>query len=234
MVWILCLLLLALWKYDTKGKKFLWAAVVVLMLFSNNGLLQLTLQWWEPMPVQLEQSYEKAVVLGGYVSENPLAADAYPEFGERPERLTHALALYEADKVNKLIFTGGSGGILHDHKSEALVVGDFLQSLGYDGNDFILEPEALNTHENATQSAIFIEEGETIVLVTSAWHMKRAAACFRKQGIDVVPFPVDYMQSLSPLYPTDFLLPKPAVLWHWEIIIKEWVGYLVYRLRGYV
>ena len=191
-------------------------------------------QWWEPLPVTLEKRYEKAVVLGGYLSENSLAESAYPEFGERPERLTHALALYEENKVGKLIFTGGSGGILHEQKAEAIVVGEFLEQLGYTMEDFVLESAALNTHENATNSAAFIDDGEAVVLITSAWHMARAAACFRKEGIEVVPYPVDYMQSLSPLYPTDFLLPKPAVLWHWEILIKEWIGYWVYRLKGYV
>ena len=228
-VWILLLLLLATWKYGLRGKKYLWAALTCFLLFSNNGLLQLTLKWWEPLPIELEKHYDKAVVLGGYISENPLATNAYPEFGERPERLTHALALYQEDKVSKLIFTGGSGGVMHEQKAEAVVVGEFLEKLGYSMDNFILEPEALNTHENATKCV-----QETVVLVTSAWHMTRAAACFRKQGINIVPYPVDYMQSLTPLYPADFLLPKPAVLWHWEILIKEWVGYFVYWLKGYV
>lgn len=233
-VWILLLLLLAIWKYPTNGKRYLWAALGLFWMFGNNALLQLSLKYWEPLPVKLEQVYDKGVVLGGYLSDNPLGADAFPEFGERPERLTHALALYEANQVRKLIFSGGSGGILHDQPAEATIVGEFLKALGYTLEDFILEPEALNTHENATKSAPFIEAGETVVLITSAWHMPRAQACFAKQGINTIAYPVDYMQSLTTLYPTDYLLPKPYTLWHWEILIKEWVGYVAYWMKGYV
>lgn len=233
-VWVMFLLIMALWKYRQQGKKYLLMAFSVFMFFGNTAILQLTLNWWEPMPVTLEEHYNKAVVLGGYVAANPLGEKAFPEFGERAERLTHALALYEQGLVDTLVFSGGSGGILHEQPAEARVVEQYVQQLGYATHNFIFEDEAINTHENATKSAPFIKEGETVVLITSAWHMYRSAACFAKVGIRVVPYPVDYMQSLTPLYPTDYLLPKPATLWHWEMLIKEWVGYIVYWGKGYV
>ncbi len=233
-VWVMLLLLLAIWKYQRNGRKYLVAAFSIFMILGNNALLQLTLRWWEPLPVELTKSYSQAVVLGGYLSENTLRENALPEFGERAERLTHALALYQEGKVKNLIFSGGSGGILHEQIAEATVVKSFVQQLGYPISDFIFEDEAINTHENATKSVAFIDKDEPVVLITSAWHMYRSIACFNKEGIEVIPYPVDYMQSLSPLYPTDYFLPKPAVLWHWEILIKEWVGLLIYKMKGYI
>lgn len=233
-VWVMLLLLLAIWKYQANGRKYLIAAFAVFMIFGNNALLQLTLKWWEPLPVALSESYSTAVVLGGYLSDNPLRENALPEFGERAERLTHALALYQKGQVEHLIFSGGSGGILHQQMAEAKVVEIFVQELGYPIGDFTFEDQAINTHENATKSAVFIDETEPVVLITSAWHMYRSQACFAKEEIKAIPYPVDYMQSLSPLYPTDYLLPKPATLWHWEILIKEWMGVIVYKMKGYI
>lgn len=233
-VWVLALLILGFWTYPKRGLRYFKWALVVFCLFGNTAILHTVVKWWEPEPVKLEHRYHVGVVLGGYMSDNRLASFLQPEYGERMERPLHAIALFNEGRVDSLLFTGGSGGVLHKQRAEADVLKDHLTALGLENSKFIYENEAVNTHENATKTALLINKADTLVLISSAWHLPRAAACFRQQGMKVLPYPVDFMQEMSPLYPTDYLLPKPYALWHWELLIKEWVGYVVYDMKGYL
>ncbi len=56
------------------------------------------------------------------------------------------------------------------------------------------EARSADTWENAAFSAELLRAADvrTVLLVTSAWHMPRAAWCFRAHGIDVVPAPTGF------------------------------------------
>ena len=94
-----------------------------------------------------------------------------------------------------------------------------------------------NTHENALflkplLTQIF-RDGK-FILITSAAHMKRAGACFHKQGIPVLLFSTD-RYSGPVKYDFDYLfLPSSATLFNWEKLIHEWVGMIGYLIMGYV
>jgi uncharacterized SAM-binding protein YcdF (DUF218 family) len=93
------------------------------------------------------------------------------------------------------------------------------------------EDRSADTHENARFSAALLKQDgvRTILLVTSAWHMPRAVACFQAAGLTVVAAP------------TGFRSPSPgATAWipHWHglrdscLALHEWTGRLVYTVRG--
>ena len=81
-------------------------------------------------------------------------------------------------------------------------------------------------------------EGETVkpkvLLVTSAWHMKRARLMFEKyaKGIEVVCAPADFentiMAEKMPLF--KMLLPDPNVFMLNSVAFHEWVGIVGYRV----
>jgi len=81
------------------------------------------------------------------------------------------------------------------------------------------------------------------VLVTSAMHMPRSVALFAKQGCDVVPYPVDYTiteAGWQALWHPDWqtvlinLLPSSGSFALTTNVMKEYIGYLVYMLQGWI
>lgn len=67
------------------------------------------------------------------------------------------------------------------------------------------------------------------LLVTSASHMPRAVACFRKAGIEPRPYPVDYNLVRAG---RSRATSMPANLRRLDTALHEWVGLLYYRLSG--
>jgi uncharacterized SAM-binding protein YcdF (DUF218 family) len=67
-------------------------------------------------------------------------------------------------------------------------------------------------------------KGERCVLVTSAAHMRRALALFRKAGADAVPAPTDYLSQASPGFvPSDFF-PRPGRIKGADVAVHEYLG----------
>ncbi len=62
--------------------------------------------------------------------------------------------------------------------------------------------------------------------------MRRAVRVFERAGLQVIPYPCDYKVINARLKFSDYFWPDIDVLTSWEIIIKEWVGIVVYQLTG--
>ena len=102
----------------------------------------------------------------------------------------------------------------------------------------LIEGESKNTWENATMSMELTRKKyqtpPRILLITSAFHMKRALGCYKKVGFEVVPFATDYYTH--PLSPSLFswILPESTGFYKWNILIREWVGIVAYWFAGYM
>jgi uncharacterized SAM-binding protein YcdF (DUF218 family) len=96
-----------------------------------------------------------------------------------------------------------------------------------------IEDRSLTTWENAKNSfAILNPAGvHTIYLVTSAWHMPRAAWVFRRFGFTVVEAPTGF-HIPQPLDPLSFV-PEAGALLKSYYFFHEAIGCLWYRLRAY-
>jgi uncharacterized SAM-binding protein YcdF (DUF218 family) len=99
-----------------------------------------------------------------------------------------------------------------------------------------IETGSINTHENAIRSCqILAPLGiRQILLVTSAMHMPRAAAAFRKAGFQVTVAPADFRSGWGE---PDYLsrwLPRAQYLVDTEDALHEWMGIGIYRLRGWM
>jgi hypothetical protein len=65
--------------------------------------------------------------------------------------------------------------------------------------------------------------------------MKRASACFRKEGLKFGIFTTDhYSRKTKVEFTPDILLPSVNSFVVWEAYLKEVVGYVVYSLQGYL
>src|SRR5262249_9067572 len=97
----------------------------------------------------------------------------------------------------------------------------------------ILEERSRSTHENAvyTKEMVRPASGETWILVTSAYHMPRAVACFEAVGWPVIPYPVDFRIDPETGLRANFsLLDGLATS---TLAGKEWAGLVGYRLMGW-
>ncbi|MDD3029706.1 MAG: YdcF family protein [Alphaproteobacteria bacterium] len=133
----------------------------------------------------------------------------------------------------KLVFSGGSGKLFAKKGiSESSVARDFFSDLGLDPSRIAFEKESRNTYENAMFSAKQIKPkaSETWLLVTSAWHMPRAMACFRKADWPVSAAPTGFFTSgdYSLLPDVNFL----KQLHHLTMALHEYVGLVAYWLMG--
>jgi len=131
-----------------------------------------------------------------------------------------------------VVLSGGSQG---DARPEAQLMREALAVMGVPGRDMLLEGASRDTHDNALYSAVVLDgKGvRKILLVTSAFHMRRARALFETQGFEVVPAPTDYQRLVAlPVLPR--WLPSVDDLARTSIALKEHVGYWVYRYRGWL
>ena len=73
--------------------------------------------------------------------------------------------------------------------------------------------------------------GERWLLVTSAWHMPRSMGSFRAAGFPVTAYPVDYRTRGGEDARRGFLHTSEG-LRRLDLMVKEWLGLLAYRLSG--
>ena len=177
------------------------------------------------------------VVLGGGTR-----AQAFPrttsEVNEAGDRLLCA--------APRILLSGGnvpwlgSGSI-----PEAESMADILTAIGIPRDAIWTEPVSRNTRENAVETEALLESrGVTnVILVTSAMHMPRAYRIFAKTDLNITPIPADYLvtqEDWNHYTQPDLvvqlvnLLPRAENL-HWTTrALKEYVGILIYRLRGWL
>jgi len=234
--WVMILLVVSfIWR--KRARKLRIASVVVLFVFGNGFLLHEVNLLWE-VPVTSDEKvgqHQVGVVLGGYAYYSP--ENDRVIFRNSTDRLMQGLRLLEEGMVNHLILSGGSGYVTQPEMRESLYVGQFLQDLNIPKLDVTLESESRNTRENAMYTAVILQEKgwdkQRIVLITSAYHMRRAKACFEKQGIEVVVFPADPTTGERMFYLDHLLLPSAETFAQWNVLIHEWVGFISYKVMGY-
>ncbi len=173
------------------------------------------------------------IALGGALNAEMTRARGPIALSAAGARLTEALALAERFPRAQLVFTGGSAS-LFGGTSESQVAEQFVAELGLPSRRLTIESRGRNTFENAlfTRALLQPKPGERWILVTSAFHMPRAVACFRKVGFDVSPYPVDYFTFGDSRDYWDYTLAPLAALATLDVAAKEWLGLLVYWVTG--
>lgn len=178
------------------------------------------------------------VVLGG--GGMPLVAPRkYPEINEAGDRLLHGARLYKLGIAQNVITTGGDAGLsFTKYLSEAEENAMILREIGVDSSAIIMELKARNTHEHPSYIAAILDSlhlGRTIVLVTSATHMARSVAVFKKfGGYTIYTAPADFntieklINRITELFPTSGALDRTTTVFH------EYYGILGYKFLGWI
>ena len=173
-----------------------------------------------------------AIVLLGGAMRGDTHLGSRGDLNQQADRLIHAVALYKAGKAPLLLLTGGGPA---GARTEAEQMRDLLALMGVPPEAMLLEEASRDTYQNALFSAALLKQRgiDRILLVTSAFHMRRAAQLFAFQGLEVVPAPTDYQRLAgSPVLPP--VVPLAGNLVRSTYALHEHLGYWVYRYRGWL
>lgn len=212
------------------------SVIALLSVFSMPIIARGLCGAWETPRGKLEAlkeagPFDAIIVLGGCA--DPGASNAeHIELNDAAERLAAAVRLYKAGIAPRILVSGGSGFMAPLNEPEAPIMATLLETCGVPTSVIITESASRNTFENATLSKAKLEEvsAKRTVLITSAWHMRRSAAIFKKAGFDFQPYAVDTRRELYGI-PGDFL-PDAKALSLTTVVVREIVGVIAYRALG--
>ncbi len=160
------------------------------------------------------------IVLGGGTSSDA----SLPPTGSLSDatlaRLVEGVRVHRQLPGSRLVLSGagvfGSGSDAESMSALALALGVARQDIVVDAGSPDTETQARNVRQ--------IIKGEPCVLVTSAAHMRRAVALFRKAGLDPIPAPTHFVaQANTGLRPADFY-PRIGGLMAAQIAAHEYLG----------
>ncbi len=232
-VWIFLMLIIVVLLKRSR-KKILFLSIFTFWFFSNAFICDEASRLWEHETSSIEniqRKYDIGVVLGGMSAFDSKTNTL--NFNKNADRLIYTEKLYRKGIINKILISGGSGMLIKNEYKEAFAMKNHLIENGIPDDDIIIENNSRNTKENAFLSAEILKrdfQNESVLLITSALHMKRAIFCFEKAGIEVAAFSTDNTNSNRNFQIEYVLLPNSKSFEKWESIIHEWVGYLVYKI----
>ena len=235
------LVLAGLTRLRRTGFALAGAACAGLFLFGMTPLASLALRTLEArftIPEPISGEVHGIVILGGAQDPDASVSLGQPVLNEAAERLVVGLELARRFPDARVLISGGSGELAGTRTSEARAGAIMLADLGLDPTRILIEERSRNTHENAVYSLALAEpsegetlEGETWLLVTSAFHMPRSVGVFRRAGFAVVPYPVDFRTMGRDASMPGFATISDG-LRRFDVAVREYVGLVAYRLTG--
>lgn len=223
-----------------KRKKFFFVKLSIIFLFIfSNGIFSGFLWKYLEHPWKRLEFYSMDLADGIVVlstgRKSPLGETQIIEWND-PDRFLAGIELYKAKKAKKLIFTGGVIPYEPNLPPEGDIYIKEAILLGVPSHSLSTTNSVLNTLQEAKEIKKILFKGgdnrNTIILVTSAYHMKRAKRVFEREGISVQPYPVDFKSNKS----YKLLLKNPL---NWipsaksfsatSIAIREIIGRIFYR-----
>ena len=204
--------------------------VLLSMGFVSNALLA-PLEGRHPRPAALREPPGAIVMLSGLL-ESARVSPADYELSSSSDRFVETLRLARKFPHALVVLSGGSGSLSQGGRREAEILARLAPQLGLDVGRLRIDKDSRNTRENASNSKRLLQDVRgPVLLVTSASHMWRSMGCFRKVGLKVTPWPVDYERTRPRLRN---ILPGLSSLQKSQQAIREYVGLVAYRLAGYI
>jgi uncharacterized SAM-binding protein YcdF (DUF218 family) len=207
----------------------LWGLAVPL----GARLLVAPLETRYPVPPTAVQA-DAAVVLAGTV-DLALSTAERIELYDRPERIIEGAQLVLSGRARWLLISGGSGDPLRPEAREAEYLATLARRLGVPSGKILLQGDSRTTAEDAQRTAEILKRRgiQSFFLVTSAYHLPRAVGCFRKLGLEPIPYPVDF--RVTPVTAThNPVVPTAARLTLSTLAVHEYLGLAWYWARGYL
>ena len=184
------------------------------------------------------------VVLGGGLRPALPPRDTV-EVNEAGDRLLTGLRLQRQGKAQVVVFSGGKVKLTaaEPGASEARSAASLAAQLGLAPTQMLLLEQPRNTAEEARAVGLLARRHRwrSVLLVTSAVHLPRALATFRRlSGLRVIPVATDFVLparasrgQMTAASLLEDLLPDAEDLHMSTVALKEHLGLFVYRLRGW-
>ena len=231
---VLALLVVAL---RTRRRWPIVVALVLLLATSTpvvSNVLMRAVEGWRVRQVTSDApNADVIVVLSLSIRDVPGKSGAFEM--DDFDRFLGGFDLYKAGKAPLLIFPGGWVAL----RPNLPLMGDVLiaraRDFGVPASALSTTGKASNTEQEAEGVAQLLGVGKSpttprILLVTSAYHMSRAEMLFRRAGLEVIPFPVDFQTKLG-ITPRSFI-PNGDALKQTDAALHEIYGRMYYWIVG--
>ena len=230
---VVCVLVLvALWR-----KKW-WPGLLALVIFYLSSIPFVgdrLLGWLESrypvIPVAEAGPADAIVVLGGILGA-ATPEGVIPNWMDSVERFEAGVALSQAGRAPRLVFTGAHRQWLGRDTTEGAELRQLAIARGVAAEKIVVTSHIDNTATEAAAVAAWVKaEGlHRVILVTTSWHMPRSVYLFRRAGVDCQPFPVDFhLDRTRSVMLLDFV-PSGGAWTNTETALRECYGYAFYRL----
>lgn len=233
---ILLLLLVFIVRGTRRTRTRLLFLIIFLGLYSfstafvANGLLRTLEHLVQPSPPM--NRYAAVIVLSGMTGNQNSVHQRF-DFSGAVDRILAGVQMVRTGKSDLLVISGGDGSLTQRNHPEADLLRAFAIDWGVQPGQILIDRSSRNTYQNAvnTRSLLETRKDDRLLLITSAFHIFRSKGCFKKVGLEVDVFPVDYRGEKEV---ADFrgYLPSSASLATTNRVIHEVVGIIVYGMTG--
>lgn len=216
---------------------WMWAWATPLMSLIVGSSLECEFLVGRKMPrIESLPQADAILLLGGGMGGDTNICE-YAEMWGSADRVWQAARLYKAGKAPKIYASGGH---------VEMTTWGLLQDLGVSREAIVFVEEPRNTEEEAKhyeeviahhrqpQPATSTSAKPKVLLVTSAWHMKRAKLMFEKYapGVEAISAPADWEATYKCAWMDwwSALLPRSENLMWNEVWFHEWLGIIGYKL----
>jgi len=213
-------------KYSHLKKKIIIIATLLLYFQSIpiTALLISKISYYPPPTANEIKLSQAIVVIGGGVNKYG------PEYSQKVSlsastdiRLAYTATIAKLNESLPIIVSGGYTGNIR----EANLMKDWLINIYNVKNPIIIENKSRTTDENAKFVAQILlpQKIKHIVLVTQAYHMRRAVMLFNKYGLDSIPASTDYYSPYSAFTPVLAFIPSSGAMVQVAMMYHEIIGY---------
>ena len=243
LAWLTLLVLaIALWRMRNRRLAALSGGMCMLItLFGSTDfpgwLLRRMERPWAGVKIADLPACDAVIVLGGGTEPSRYEVN-WMHLSRAGDRVIMGLELMRLGKARAIALGGNVADFDGEKKVEADVVKAWLQSQSLPAGAEIISLGAnSNTHDEGEKVARLAKERgwQRVLLVTSASHMQRAVAVFRKLGIETIAAPCNFLTSVSTA-PPSFRLSVPGYdgFEKFAVWMHEQVGWFIYKRRGWV
>lgn len=239
---VLLLVLSLIPKFANKRRKFAFAALLIFYVTGHSVLMNEMFLLWEPKPYVSGDSERSTdvpsakvcVILGGYSGYDHVRNRV--GLSEACERLVYPMKNIINHKIDTVILTGGSASVVMKKYYESAHIAKYLGGYGVNRNRIFIDAKSRNTFENAVETKKILDSlkiTEPVLLVTSAFHMRRSMACYDKAGVKYIAYPVNYMGNATRDYNLEaWLIPSTSAMGGFQTLLREVIGLISYKITG--
>ncbi len=186
-----------------------------------------------PRPAADPNELACMIVLGGAFETDVTTARGGYEFNGAADRFVEVLRLAQKFPSARIVVSGGDGSLTGRYEGDAVISERFFSAFGVGADRLLKDETSRTTFENAenTRQLLAGKGLSHCLLITSGFHMPRSMGIFRKLGIDVVPWPVDYRSTGDEGLGIDLSQPSQNVQLL-STAIREWMGLVGYYAAG--